>query len=110
MPRTVTLTLATKPLGLQVTLDAQPLATPASLTGVVGIQRTLGVVSPQTVNGVAYTFKSWSDGGAATHTIATPTTSTTYTATYGCTMGTAYASNQWGLAPLVVLLAAIGHR
>jgi hypothetical protein len=81
-PRTVTLGLATSPAGLQVTLDGQPQATPAAVTGVVGVMRALGVVSPQTVGGVMYEFVSWSDGGAATHSIATPGTNTTYTATF----------------------------
>jgi hypothetical protein len=42
--------------------------------------RTLGVITSQA--GVPYQFLSWSDGGAATHTITTPTTNSTYTATY----------------------------
>jgi PA14 domain-containing protein len=49
---------------------------------VVGMRRVLGPVSPQTSGGTSYTFFSWSDGGAATHTIATPASDTTYTATY----------------------------
>ena len=48
VPRKVTLSFATNPPGLQITLDGQPLTTPATVTGVVGIERTLGVVSPQT--------------------------------------------------------------
>jgi glucose/arabinose dehydrogenase len=82
VPRTSALTLATSPAGLQVTLDAQPTATPISVSSVVGMSRTLGVVSPQTAGGVTYDFVSWSDGGAATHAISTPATDTTYTATY----------------------------
>lgn len=81
-PRTATLTIASNPSGLQTTLDGQPVTTPYSALGVVGITRTLGVVSPQTSGGTTYTFSSWSDGGAATHTIATPPTNTTYTASY----------------------------
>ena len=42
--------------------------------------RTLGVITPQTLNGVTYQFSSWSDAGAATHNISTPATDTTYTA------------------------------
>ncbi|HKS35608.1 MAG TPA: PQQ-dependent sugar dehydrogenase, partial [Verrucomicrobiae bacterium] len=82
LPRTATFSLATIPPGLQVTLDGQPLTTPASDVGVVGVSRTLGVVSPQTLNGTNYEFVSWSDGGSATHVVATPATDTTYTATY----------------------------
>jgi glucose/arabinose dehydrogenase len=81
-PRTVTLQLTTSPAGLQVTLEGQPQATPLSGPSVVGMMRTLGVVSPQTAGGVTYEFVSWSDGGAASHTIATPDTATTYTATF----------------------------
>jgi hypothetical protein len=83
LPNTVTLALTTLPAGLQVTLDGQPIATPASMTSVVGMLRMLGVVSPQTAGNVGYPFMSWSDGGTASHTITTPATNTTYTATYG---------------------------
>ncbi len=81
-PRTSTLTLATNPAGLSVTLDGQPLATPQSVTSVVGVRRSLGVVTPQVVSGQTYQFASWSDGGGATHTVATAATNTTYTATF----------------------------
>jgi glucose/arabinose dehydrogenase len=81
-PRTVTLSLLTAPAGLQVTLDGQPLTTPSSIVGVVGMTRTLGVVSPQTVGGKTYQFSSWSDGGAATHNISTPAGNATFTATF----------------------------
>jgi glucose/arabinose dehydrogenase len=82
LPRTVTLTLQTNPAGLQLTLDGQPAATPLAVTSVVGIERQLGVVAPQTFNGRLYRFVSWSDGGAATHTISTPAVNTIYTATF----------------------------
>jgi hypothetical protein len=82
MPNTSVFTLATSPSGLQVTLDGQPVATPTNITGVVGITRDLGVVTPQTSGRNPYQFSSWSDGGAATHDIQTPTTNTTYTATF----------------------------
>jgi glucose/arabinose dehydrogenase len=82
MPNTATMTLGTSPAGLQVTLDGQPVTTPVSVASVWGIVRTLGVVSPQTSSGSTYHFVSWSDGGAATHSIATVSTNRTYTATY----------------------------
>ena len=77
LPNTVTLTLTTLPAGLQVTLDGQATTTPSSVVSVVGVVRTLGAAMPP-----GYTFVSWSDGGAATHTIATPAINSTYTATY----------------------------
>jgi glucose/arabinose dehydrogenase len=81
-PRTATMSLTTSPANLQVTLDGQPVTTPAMVTNVVGMRRTLGVVSPQTLGSTTYQFASWSDGGAATHTISARSTATTYTATY----------------------------
>jgi glucose/arabinose dehydrogenase len=82
LPNTSVFTLATAPAGLQVTLDGQPVTTPVNITSVVGIIRTLGVVTPQASGSNTYQFVSWSDGGAATHNVSTPTTNTAYTATY----------------------------
>jgi hypothetical protein len=79
LPRTVTITLSAQFSGLQVTLDGQPAAAPLTVTGVVGIIRTIGTPSTQTIGAFTYTFKSWSDGGAAEHNITTPATATTYT-------------------------------
>jgi aminopeptidase S len=56
--------------------------TPHTFTGVEGIVRTLGAVSPQVSGGVTYQFSSWSDGGALTHEIVTPTDDSTFTATF----------------------------
>ncbi|HWT01871.1 MAG TPA: PQQ-dependent sugar dehydrogenase [Pyrinomonadaceae bacterium] len=81
-PRKVALTLASSPPGLQLKLDGQPVTAPISVQSVVGMRRTITAVSPQTVNGVAYQFSSWSDGGAASHTVVTPATNTTYTARF----------------------------
>ena len=68
-------------------LDGQPMSTPASFVGVVGILRSLEAVSPQTLNATSYEFVSWSDGGAAAHNISTPASNTTYTATYRALTG-----------------------
>ncbi len=82
LPLKSQVTLATEPVGMALTLDGQPLAsTPNTLTGVVGIERDLGAAA-QNFNGRKYVFASWSDGGAAAHTIATPAASATYTATF----------------------------
>jgi hypothetical protein len=81
-PRVVQMTLYSTPGGLSLTLDGQPVTTPYNFTGVVGIQRTIGAPSPQTRGRRTYDFASWSDGGAQTHTFATPAANTTYTARY----------------------------
>ncbi|UOQ53834.1 PQQ-dependent sugar dehydrogenase [Hymenobacter cellulosivorans] len=81
-PRASVLSFATNPAGLRLTLDGQPLTTPATVTSVEGVLRTLGVVSPQTVNGITYEFTGWSQGGTATQTLTTPTEDATYTASF----------------------------
>ena len=70
------------PAGLQLLRDGQPVTAPVTFTGVVGIQRSLEAVSPQTAQGTTWQFQSWSNGGARAQTISTPATNTTYTATY----------------------------
>ena len=66
----------------QLTLDGMPITAPFTFTGVEGVIRTLGVVTPQTSGGTSYEFVSWSDGGAATHEIVTPNDDTTFTALF----------------------------
>ncbi|GFE81930.1 hypothetical protein GCM10011487_39300 [Steroidobacter agaridevorans] len=81
LPRTSVVTLTSNIPNAQLTLDGVPVTAPHAFTGVEGIVRTIGAVSPQISNGVTYQFGSWSDGGAQTHEITTPTDDTTYTAT-----------------------------
>ena len=50
-PRTVQITMATNPVGLQLTLDGQPQTAPLTFTGVVGMTRNLGATTPQTSKG-----------------------------------------------------------
>jgi len=54
--------------------------TPFTVTGVVGIIRSIAAPTPQTLNGLSYNFQSWSDAGARSHEISTPAVNTTYTA------------------------------
>jgi len=82
LPTKVSITLASTPSGRQLTLDGIPVTAPFTFTGVVGIQRTIGAVSPQTNGGQTWAFVSWSDGGAQSHVISTPAAATTYKARY----------------------------
>jgi glucose/arabinose dehydrogenase len=95
VPNTATLTLATVPATLQLTLEGQPVTTPYVETSVVGITRTLGAPSPQVLAGQAYEFVSWSDGGAATHVLDTEATNTAYTATYRAIAAPAVGPVAW---------------
>jgi glucose/arabinose dehydrogenase len=77
-PRTSTIILKTNPAGLQITLDGQPFTAPITVTSVEGMVRTIGAPSPQGI----YTFNTWSQGGSASQTIATPVNDAVYTANY----------------------------
>jgi hypothetical protein len=82
LPITATVTLASDPAGLQLKLDGTPVTAPYTFTGVAGVKRTVEAVSPQSSGGTNWSFASWSDGGAASHTLVTPAAAATYTAGY----------------------------
>ncbi len=80
-PRTVDLTLQTSPSGLDVALNAATGTSPLTRTVIEGSSNSIATSSPQTFNGRSWAFSSWSDGGAAAHTV-TAATNTTLTATF----------------------------
>jgi glucose/arabinose dehydrogenase len=81
-PQTSMITLRTLPAGLSANLDGQPRSTPYSVVSVVGMLRSIGAPNPQARDKATYEFAFWSDGGNATHTVATDPASVTYTAVY----------------------------
>jgi glucose/arabinose dehydrogenase len=82
LPQKANMIFATNPTGLKITLDGANHVTPYTVTGVVGIKRAIAAPSPQTLNGLSYIFQSWSDRGAISHEISTPSVNTTYTARF----------------------------
>lgn len=87
-PKKSLLTFETIPPDLQLTLDGQPFISPTNVRSVQGMLRTIGVISPQEIGNQDYEFTSWSSGGAANQTIATPSNDATYTATFSLVLGT----------------------
>ena len=81
-PNVSTITIATDPAGLRITVDGQSFTSPHTFDSVVGFERPIGAAASQALGGSSYSFVNWSDGGAATHTISTPASSTSYTASY----------------------------
>jgi uncharacterized protein (TIGR03437 family) len=79
----LTITFQTSPAGLQFSVDgAAPLTAPQTLSLANNVAQTISVVTPQAgAAGTQYAFSSWSDGGAATHSI-NVTAAATYTATF----------------------------
>jgi glucose/arabinose dehydrogenase len=80
-PRTTVLTLLSQPSGLTLGLNGMTAATPFSRTVIVGSRNTLSAPSPQHLRG-KWTWSSWSDGGAQTHTATAPSANAAYTAVY----------------------------
>jgi len=75
-------TIATSPVGLQITVDTTTLTAPQTFWWDDGTSYSVDVDSPQAGGtGIQYVFSSWSDGEAQAHTI-TPTGPATYTATF----------------------------
>jgi PKD repeat protein len=81
-PRTANLTFGSNPSGLRLTAGPTTAKAPFTVTAIVNGQLQLIAPAPQKYRGKNYTFVSWSDGGAQTHTITVPSTNATYTATY----------------------------
>ncbi len=106
-PKTVDLSFATVPSGLNIVVGSSGAATPFTRTVIVGSQNSVSAPSPQTSGGQQFAYSSWSDGGAQSHTITAPTANTSYTATFtpsGGSTTTSYVSdlawvsslNGWG--------------
>lgn len=81
------LNFVTDPPGLQITIDGQPKTTPISVESVEGIKREIGAVNPQSKDGDAYEFISWSHGGAQTQIITTPPDDITYASAFSIVTG-----------------------
>jgi arabinan endo-1,5-alpha-L-arabinosidase len=81
-PMTATVTLATVPSGLNVTLDGQPVAGSTTLGEVVGLNHVLSVPTPQSLNSTNYNFVLWSDGGALTHDFLVSPANNSFTASF----------------------------
>ncbi|MBZ5584659.1 MAG: hypothetical protein LAQ30_21105 [Acidobacteriia bacterium] len=78
----LSVTIASSPAGRVITVDGEPIVTPRTFSWAPNSSHTVAAASPQNnTASAAYLFASWSDGGAASHTI-TPATAGTYTAAF----------------------------
>jgi glucose/arabinose dehydrogenase len=80
-PKTVKLTFNSDPRGVLLSVGSSTSKTPFTRTVIQGSANTVSAPSPQKVQGKQYSFVSWSDGGAQSHTI-TAQANATYVATY----------------------------
>ena len=81
-PKTVVLTFNSKPSGLHLGIGTVSARTPFKHTVIVGSANAVSAAPVQSLNGTEFVFRSWSDGGAETHTIVAPASPATLTARY----------------------------
>jgi hypothetical protein len=74
--------VTTSPVRLPVKVDGSPKSAPYPFWSVVNMTRSVGVDTPQVLNGLIYDFVSWSDGGARFHNVSAPRTATGYVANF----------------------------
>ncbi len=81
---TVTITLATSPTGLSLSVGGANCTAPCTFQWTPGSNQTIAVTtSPQAgATGTQYVYSSWSDGLAQSHSITVPSSATTYTANF----------------------------
>jgi uncharacterized repeat protein (TIGR01451 family) len=75
-------TVSTSPSGLPIVVDGATLTSPQTFRWTAGTTHTVGAVSTTGSGGTRNIFQSWNDGGSASHSITTPSSSTTYSAAY----------------------------
>lgn len=88
-PRLVSITLDSSPAGLSLTVNGTTVTTPRTVTSWERYALAVRAATQRDSAGQPWLFSSWSDGGAASHTIQTPAAPATYTATF--VRGTAIA-------------------
>jgi glucose/arabinose dehydrogenase len=82
LPRLVNLTFVTNPAGLHVDINGSPIVGPQTVVSWDGYALTANAPSQNDASGQPWVFQTWSDGGAAQHTIVTPSSAATFTTTF----------------------------
>jgi len=77
-------TIASNPTGRSITVDGTSYTAPQTFTWTDGDSHTISTSSLQLSGDqqTQYSYASWSDGGAQSHSITVPASNTTYTATF----------------------------
>jgi glucose/arabinose dehydrogenase len=81
LPRKVTVSLGSTPTGARLQVNGTNRVAPSSVVSWSGYTLLLNAPN-QTINGTWHSFRSWSDGGAQSHSVVTPSSATTYTAVF----------------------------
>lgn len=81
-PRTVNLSLASNPPGIQLLAGTTEAIAPFSVPAIDGSEILISAPESAVIGGTTYPFINWSDGGARAHPILVSSAQTVYTATY----------------------------
>jgi hypothetical protein len=82
-PTMMSVTIASNPTGVPITVDGTSRVTPASLSWAVGSTHTLAAPTNYTVSsGQRLRFSNWSNGGSQNQTVTASTATPVYTANY----------------------------
>ena len=107
-PEKVNLTFHTAPEGLTVFINGLAETTPFVQDELVGFNDTVEG-RDQAFGGANYTFGSWSDGGAQSHTIVVPATDQSYTATFNASTPAPVAAYGFNEGSGTTLTDSSGH-
>lgn len=113
-PQLVSVTLATDPAGMTISANDTTIVAPKTVTSWAGYVLQLNATAQDDASGQPWLPTGWSDGGAAAHNVVTPSTATTYSASYGAAMrlgaaadafvrGGSYASTTFGTRQILEL-------
>jgi hypothetical protein len=84
--QTSSITVATTPAGLAITVDGVAAVAPQTYIWIPGNEHVIATATPQLdAANVSVPFIQWSDGGALSHTVVTPVSNATLTATFDAT-------------------------
>jgi hypothetical protein len=78
----VAITVTSTPAARALTVDSVPCTSPCGFQWAPGSTHTIAAATQAGATGVQYLFTSWSDAGAASHSITVPAVPTTYTAAF----------------------------
>ena len=81
-PKVVDVTFLTDPPGLRLQVGGATITGPATVKSWDGANLSVFAPNQTDSSGKAWVFDSWSDGGAASHTIVTPSSPASYTARF----------------------------
>jgi hypothetical protein len=80
----IAVTVSASPLGASFSVDGTTYSGSHNFSWTAGTTHTLSTIVSQTAGpGAIYTFGSWSDGGALTHTVVASPSTTSYTVNFG---------------------------